>query len=95
MSFGFAVIKKPAVKKFFRIPIVPVAPPSTNSAQPPSFSSLFAALKQSVTEKQEQISPPAASSKLTDHRISSSSVISQRLKSLEKQVKGRKKNKKR
>ncbi|KAF4353200.1 hypothetical protein F8388_014668 [Cannabis sativa] len=51
--------------------------------------------KQFPAMTQEQISTTAEPTKLTDRRISSTSVISQRLKSLEKQVKGRKKNKKR
>ncbi|GMN52959.1 hypothetical protein TIFTF001_022103 [Ficus carica] len=91
LVYGLA-LKKPGVKKFLGIPEIPVTQPTT--AQQPSFQSLFSGLKQSTAAvTQENTLSPAQSSKLTDRRISSSSVISQRLKSLEKQVKGRKRNK--
>ncbi|PON41967.1 Membrane insertase [Trema orientale] len=94
MSFPktLAAIKNPGVKRFLGIPEIPVTQPSTGQqSNQPTFASLFSTLKQSAAVTQE----PAESSKLADRRISSSSVISQRLRSLEKQVKGRKKNKKR
>lgn len=92
----FAALKKPGVKKFLGIPEIPVAQPNTaHESTQTSFPSLFSTLKQPRAVTQEHISTTAESSKPTDRRISSSSVISQRLRSLEKQVKGRKKNKKR
>lgn len=91
-----AALKRPGVKKFLGIPEIPVTPPSSSQqSTQPTFSQLMSTLKQSTAVAQERNSTPAESSKLTDRRISSSSVISQRLRSLEKQVKGRKKNKKR
>ncbi|KAH7557327.1 hypothetical protein JRO89_XS11G0121000 [Xanthoceras sorbifolium] len=88
-------LKVPGLKKALGVPQIPVAPPTTSPQ--PSFS-LFSAIKQ-VSEakaaRQASASLPAEPSKGTDQRISSSSVLSQRLRSLEKQVKGRKKNKKR
>ncbi|KAF8379691.1 hypothetical protein HHK36_029135 [Tetracentron sinense] len=86
------VLKRPGVKKFVGIPEIPVAPPTT--APQPAFS-LFSALKRPTGLIQEPSSLPSEPSKLADRRVSSSSVISQRLRSLEKQVKGRKKSKKR
>ncbi|XP_062074557.1 mitochondrial inner membrane protein OXA1 [Humulus lupulus] len=103
LFYGLA-LKRPGVKKFLGIPEVPVEASTAQQSTPPTFASLFSSMKQSAAVSatkqsaavtQEQISTPAESSRLTDRRISSTSVISQRLKSLEKQVKGRKKNKKR
>ncbi|KAJ8765603.1 hypothetical protein K2173_014725 [Erythroxylum novogranatense] len=92
LTYGL-VLKSPSVKKFLGIPQIPVAPP-TSSPQPSL--NLFAALKQSTAVKQQPTSlsseePP----KIANQKLSSSAVISQRLRSLEKQVKSRKKNKKR
>ncbi|KDP45027.1 hypothetical protein JCGZ_01527 [Jatropha curcas] len=89
------VLKVPGVKKTLGIPKIPVPPAGTASQS--SFS-LSSAIKQALAAKQQVAtsSPVESSSKMiSDQRISSSSVISQRIKSLEKQVKGRKKNKKR
>ncbi|KAK9094151.1 hypothetical protein Scep_025620 [Stephania cephalantha] len=84
------VIKRPQVKKYLNLPEFPVMP--ATSSPPPAFS-LFTKLKESVqaTTKEPSPSPPEPA-KIADRRIPSSSVISQRLRSLEKQVKGRKKN---
>jgi YidC/Oxa1 family membrane protein insertase len=89
---NFAVLKCRGVKKFLGVPEIPVAQPT--SAPQPAFSA-FSALKLPTMVKQEPTSVPSESVKLPDRRISPSSNISQRLRSLEKQVKGRKKNKKR
>ncbi|KAB1216046.1 Mitochondrial inner membrane protein OXA1 [Morella rubra] len=86
------VLKNPGVKKSLGIPEIPVAQPA---ATPQPAFSVFSALKRPTLIKQESNSVPPESAKLPDQRISSSSVISQRLRSLEKQVKARKKNKKR
>ncbi|KAJ0049215.1 hypothetical protein Pint_14987 [Pistacia integerrima] len=89
------VLKAPGVKKFLGVPQIPVAPPTTTPQ--PSFS-LFSAIKQATEAKaarQAAASSRTEQSKVTEERISSSAVLSQRIKNLEKQVKGRKKNKKR
>lgn len=90
----FSVIRKPEVKKFLGIPIIPVTPPSTDKKPAISF---FEALKKYAAAQQRQSlsSPAEASSKPTNQRIATSSVLNQRIKSLEKEVKGRKKGKKR
>lgn len=103
------VIKKPEVKKLLGIPIIPVTPPSTSTStgQQPEFS-FFGAIKQFADAQAKQItaasqsqsqqslsSPGEASPKPTSQRIPSSSVLNQRIRSLEKEVKGRKRGKKR
>ncbi|CAN8251932.1 unnamed protein product [Cochlearia groenlandica] len=83
------VIKRPQVKKLLRIPDLP--PPTPG--QEPSFD-LFSALKKmkAMTKdySQNQTQPPST----VNTRISSTSLspVSKRLKALESQVKGRKKN---
>ncbi|KAA8520947.1 hypothetical protein F0562_011620 [Nyssa sinensis] len=90
------VIKRPGVKKLLGVPIITVAPPTS---PPKPALSFFESLKQYSAEIQKATQRPASSPvegpKLPDHRISSSSVYNQRLRKLEKEVKGRKKNKKR
>lgn len=90
LFYGLA-LKAPGVKKFLGLPETPVAPASTT---PPSSFDLLEALKQQVAARQEPASPLPVepSSKPGVPRISPASVLSQRLRSLEKQVKGRKKN---
>ncbi|ESQ31726.1 hypothetical protein EUTSA_v10004275mg [Eutrema salsugineum] len=83
------VIKRPRVKKMLKIPDLPPPPPG----QQPSFD-LFSALKKLKTMTQDhtqnQTQPPST----VNPRISSASLspVSKRLKALESQVKGRKKN---
>ncbi|KAM3711870.1 hypothetical protein ACB098_01G141500 [Castanea mollissima] len=91
LSYGL-VLKYPGVKKFLGVPEIPVTKPTT--APQPAFSALEA-LKRAMAVKAESTTVPLESGKLPDQRISSASVLSQRIKSLEKQAKGRKKNKKR
>ncbi|GAA0184902.1 transporter [Lithospermum erythrorhizon] len=100
------VIRRPEVKKLFGIPIIPVTPAPTD--QQPGFS-FFDAIKkyaaaqvESKKKAQMQIQQqplpsesPDEAPKLGNKKPSSSAVLSQRLKSLEKEVKGRKKGKKR
>lgn len=96
LTYGL-VLKVPGVKKFLGVPEIPLAPPTTTTTPQHSFN-LFSAIKQASEAKaaqQASASSPAEQSKLTEQRKSSSAVLSQRLRSLEKQVKGRKKNKKR
>lgn len=88
LTYGL-VIRRPEVKKLLALPEIPVPP---SDASQPKFS-LFSALKQQTAIKAEP-SVPSEPSNLSDRRISRSSIISQRLRSLEKQAKGRKKNKK-
>ncbi|OVA05726.1 Membrane insertase OXA1/ALB3/YidC [Macleaya cordata] len=85
------VIKRPQVKKFLNLPELPKASPTTTTTTPQSLFSLFSTSKAT----QQPSSLLAEPSKLADRRIPSSSVMSQRIRSLEKQVKGKKKNKKR
>ncbi|KAG5228252.1 mitochondrial inner membrane protein [Salix suchowensis] len=92
LFYGLA-LKSPGVKNFLGVPEIPAAPAST---APPSSFNLLEALKQHVAARQETASPLPSepSSKPGVQRISPASVLSQRLRSLEKQVKGRKKNNK-
>lgn len=92
MFLNFSALKTPGVKKFLGIPEIPLAQPTT--APQPAFSA-FSALQRPSIVKQEPTPVLPESVKRSDQTISSSSAISQRLRSLEKQVKGRKKNKKR
>ncbi|KAL9670668.1 hypothetical protein QQ045_008225 [Rhodiola kirilowii] len=91
------VIKRPAVKKYFNIPII--APPPPSDVKQPAFS--FSEVLKKYKEMQEKAALAASSAdtpKITDRKLpassSSPSAISQRLKTLEKQVKGRKKPRK-
>ncbi|XP_047338684.1 mitochondrial inner membrane protein OXA1 [Impatiens glandulifera] len=94
------VIKTPKVKKLLGIPIIPVAPPSIASEKPalPFFETLkkYAAAQKYAVEEKARLSslPNEASRPIVDHKMQSA-VLSQKIKSLEKQVKGKKKNKKR
>ncbi|XP_011017708.1 PREDICTED: mitochondrial inner membrane protein OXA1-like isoform X2 [Populus euphratica] len=93
LTYGL-VLKAPGVKEFLGVPKVPVAPPTT-AAKSSSFD-LFSAIKQlSTARKEPTLSLPIEPPKLFEHKKSSSSVITKRIRSLEKEVKGRKKNKKR
>ncbi|KAJ6958546.1 mitochondrial inner membrane protein OXA1 [Populus alba] len=93
LTYGL-VLKAPGVKEFLGVPKVPVAPPTT-AAKSSSFD-LFSAIKQLSTARKEPTpSLPIEPPKLFEHKKSSSSVITKRIRSLEKEVKGRKKNKKR
>uniref|UniRef100_A0A6M2FC93 Membrane insertase YidC/Oxa/ALB C-terminal domain-containing protein n=1 Tax=Populus davidiana TaxID=266767 RepID=A0A6M2FC93_9ROSI len=93
LTYGL-VLKAPGVKEFLGVPKVPVAP-RTTAAKSSSFD-LFSAIKQFSTARKEPTpSLPIEPPKLFEHKKSSSSVITKRIRSLEKEVKGRKKNKKR
>lgn len=85
-------LKVPGVKKTLGIPEIPVTDPTS---APQSPFSIFPALKQATSATNDESSAVVRDepSKHSNTKISSSSVISQRLRSLEKQVKGRKKNK--
>ncbi|KAI4299349.1 hypothetical protein L6164_032817 [Bauhinia variegata] len=90
-----AVLKVPGVKKTLGIPEIPV---SNSAAAPQSPFSFFPALKQAssgTNETSEPSTSPVESSKAPSPKISSSAVLSQRVRSLERQVKAKKKNKKR
>ncbi|VFQ68692.1 unnamed protein product [Cuscuta campestris] len=90
LTYGL-ILKKPEMKKLLGIPIIPVAP--SPAAQEPRLSFLEAISKYSASQDQAQ-SAPSDASKPSKQRIPSSSVLSQRLRSLEKQVRERKKGKK-
>ncbi|KAJ6913008.1 hypothetical protein NC651_015476 [Populus alba x Populus x berolinensis] len=101
LAYGL-VLKAPGVKKFLRVPEVPVAPPTTGAKSSPF--DLFSALKQlSKGRKEPTPSIPVEPPKLLQHKKSSSSGIGKRISSLEKEgecfqrrtLQGRKKNKKR
>ncbi|XP_021754351.1 mitochondrial inner membrane protein OXA1-like [Chenopodium quinoa] len=96
-SFAYgAVLKIPGVKKSLGVPDIPVPPPGTE--QKTSGFSLLEALKQATAPPKAPAALPAAAdqAKPIDEKTSSSSaVLSQRLKSLERKVKQKKKNKKR
>ncbi|KAK7400533.1 hypothetical protein VNO78_11742 [Psophocarpus tetragonolobus] len=90
LVYGLA-LKVPGVKKTLGIPEIPVTE-ATSATQSPF--SIFPALRQASSATNEPRPVPDVPLKThSDRKISSSSVISQRLRSLEKQVKGRKKNK--
>ncbi|CAA3000613.1 mitochondrial inner membrane protein OXA1-like [Olea europaea var. sylvestris] len=94
LTYGL-VLRKPEVKKFLGIPIIPVTQPSSTDKKPAL--PFFEALKKYAAAQQQKSLPssPGEASKPTTPRIPSSAVLNQRLKSLEKEVKGRKKGKKR
>lgn len=91
LMYGMA-LRVPGVKKTLGIPEIPADPPTTSSPQSPF--SVFPALKRAASSTNMASSVPDESTKQSNKKISSSAVISQRLRSLEKQVKGRKKSKK-
>ncbi|KAG5412220.1 hypothetical protein IGI04_008539 [Brassica rapa subsp. trilocularis] len=87
LTYGL-VIKRPRVKKLLKIPELPPPPPG----QQPSFD-LFAALKKMKAMTQDRTQNETQSpSPVVNPRLSSLSPVSKRLKALESQVKGRKKN---
>ncbi|XP_061349435.1 mitochondrial inner membrane protein OXA1 [Gastrolobium bilobum] len=89
------VLKVPGVKKTLGLPEMPAAAPAAPASAPQSPFSIFPALKQATSTTNGPSSIPDEPSKHSNKKISSTAVISQRLRSLEKQVKGRKPNKKR
>ncbi|KAI9071621.1 hypothetical protein K1719_046416 [Acacia pycnantha] len=90
LAYGLG-LKVPGVKKALGIPLIPVAAPTQAPQSPFSF---FPTAKKDSSVMTESNSAPVEQPKLPGQKISSSSMISQRMRSLEKQVKGRKKNKK-
>ncbi|MBA0652083.1 hypothetical protein Goklo_019366 [Gossypium klotzschianum] len=94
LSYGL-VLKAPRVKKALGIPEIPDQPAATASR--PSID-LYSALKQTLqqarTAAEESASVSAAPTKVLN-RSTPSSAVNQRIKHLEKQVKGKNKNKKR
>ncbi|CAL1358428.1 unnamed protein product [Linum trigynum] len=89
LGYGLA-LKVPGVKKGLGIPEVPVAAASSAAASQTSFN-LFSALKRAAAARdQPGSSPPIVQPKFADHRVSSArSIVSQRVKNLEKQIKRR------
>ncbi|WCJ20539.1 inner membrane protein OXA1-like [Euphorbia peplus] len=94
--FYGAVLKNGAVKKFLGLPEMPVPPPASSTSQPAfSLSTILKQVTAAQNSSKGRPSPVESASKVPDQRISPNAVMSQRIRSLEKQVKGRKKNKKR
>lgn len=81
------------MKKLLGIPIIPVAPQSPAS-QKPGFSFFEAMNKYSAAQHEAQSAATDDTSRPTNQRIPPSSVLSQRIRSLEKQVKEKKKGSK-
>ncbi|XP_071723267.1 mitochondrial inner membrane protein OXA1-like [Rutidosis leptorrhynchoides] len=77
------VLRSPGVKKFLAIPEIPKLPPG---AAPQNPFDLFAKLKPSIAPGQGE-----PSKQLAERKVSSSADLSQRVRSLEKKVKGKKK----
>ncbi|XP_039046693.1 mitochondrial inner membrane protein OXA1-like [Hibiscus syriacus] len=97
LTYGL-VLKAPGVKKALGVPEIPKE--TTVTTQRPSvdlYTALKQTLKQAKTASQQSTSFPVEPTKASNQiaSTSSSSTINQRLRTLEKQVKGRKKNKKR
>lgn len=84
-----SVIKKPEVKKLLGVPIIPVMKPLID--QKPGFSLSEVVKKYAAASSSDRVSSQLPASP----KIASPSVLSQRIKSLEKEVKGRKKGTKR
>ncbi|KAK7400981.1 hypothetical protein VNO78_12290 [Psophocarpus tetragonolobus] len=84
------VLKAPGVKEALRIPKIPEAAPTSGPQSP---YSIFPALKQANSTTNGPSSLPVEQSKLPKKKTSSSSDVHQRLRRLEKKVKGRKTNK--
>ncbi|KAH9603087.1 hypothetical protein KSS87_008298, partial [Heliosperma pusillum] len=96
-SFAYgAVLKLPGVKKTLGVPEIPMPPPSATKPGTKSGFSLLEALKQASASGRSTATPATAGQQkpAVSGKTSSSAVLSQRLKSLERQVKQRKKAKK-
>ncbi|KAL0546996.1 hypothetical protein IC582_016916 [Cucumis melo] len=94
LAYG-AALKVPGVKKALGVPEIPQA--NNKSPTPQPAFSFFNAMKQATSAASNQATTTSTlttqSSQSQDRKISSSSLISQRLRILEKEVKGRKKMK--
>ncbi|KAB2093677.1 hypothetical protein ES319_A02G109400v1 [Gossypium barbadense] len=92
LAYGL-VLKAPGVKAALGVPLIPKPPAGTTPR--PSIN-LYSAFKQPErTASHQSTSPPDEPTKASHKKISSSSTMDQRIKILERQLKGRKKNKKR
>ncbi|KAM1019509.1 hypothetical protein ACFX13_041593 [Malus domestica] len=89
LAYGL-VIRRPEVKSYLRLPVIPVPPPPTAS-KPHSFMS--SAIEQDTTVESEP-SLYSEQTKATDTRISRTSILKQRLRILEKKIKEKKKQNK-
>ncbi|XP_073291367.1 mitochondrial inner membrane protein OXA1-like [Primulina huaijiensis] len=87
LAYGL-VIKKPDVKKLLGVPIIPMMKPLID--QKPGFSLSEVVKKYAAASSSDRVSPQLPASP----QIASPSVLSQRIKSLEKEVKGRKEDEK-
>ncbi|XP_073270373.1 mitochondrial inner membrane protein OXA1-like [Primulina huaijiensis] len=87
LAYGL-VIKKPGVKKLLGVPIIPMMKPLID--QKPGFSLSEVVKKYAAASSSDRVSPQLPASP----QIASPSVLSQRIESLEKEVKGRKEDQK-
>ncbi|MBA0652082.1 hypothetical protein Goklo_019365 [Gossypium klotzschianum] len=95
ISYGL-MLKAPGVKKALGIPKIPDQPAAT--ARRPSinlYSVLKKTLQQARTAAEEESASVSATPTKVSNRSTPSSAINQRIKHLEKQVKGKNNNKKR
>ncbi|GMH00424.1 hypothetical protein Nepgr_002263 [Nepenthes gracilis] len=88
LSYGL-VLKHPGVRKLLDLPEIQM--PSTTASQ---FNSSSISAVRDYNSIKQDTKPSSDPSKPAERRISSHSILSQRIRSLEKQVKERKKNKK-
>ncbi|XP_074317581.1 mitochondrial inner membrane protein OXA1-like [Silene latifolia] len=102
-SFAYgAVLKLPGVKQTLGVPDIPMPPPSKTQPGTKSGFSLLEALKQASASGRSTATPATPATPATapqqkpavSGKTSSAAILSQRLKSLERQVKQRKKAKK-
>nr|GME06788.1 mitochondrial inner membrane protein OXA1-like [Ipomoea batatas] len=92
LSYGL-VIKRPQVKKLLGVPIIPPAPPRAD--QSPGLPFFEAVKKLAAAKEYEAKQAAVEATKSASQEIQSTAVLSQKVRSLEKEVKGRKKGKKR
>lgn len=84
---GYVLRQKP-VRKFFNIPEIVQQPANPNPTPSPSFS-FFGSPKAITATSSDEVKESEPTKTTPDRKISSSSVVSQRIRNLEKQVKGR------
>ncbi|XP_071705319.1 mitochondrial inner membrane protein OXA1-like [Rutidosis leptorrhynchoides] len=87
------IIKRPGVKKLLNIPIIVPPPPSPAGESKPAFSFFEGMKKYAAAKAMQQRQLEAPTPTTTNQRVSKTSVLSNRIRILEKNAKGRKKNK--
>ncbi|XP_071693399.1 mitochondrial inner membrane protein OXA1-like [Rutidosis leptorrhynchoides] len=86
------IIKRPGVKQLLNIPIIVPPPTSPAGESKPAFS-FFEGMKKYAAAKAMQQHLEKQKPAITDQKVSKTSVLSNRIKTLERNAKGRKKNK--